>query len=114
MKYIARKPFRYGTGVYMTGQEVPVDPEDVRTLQARGKIGGQIRESAIKRPPENAMKPKAEPLNPLERAERVIPNSESVKPDYNKLTVAKLKDLCEEKGLSTEGRKAELIERLSG
>ena len=32
--------------------------------------------------------------------------------DYNNLTVKELKQLLEEKGLSTKGKKAELIERL--
>ena len=32
--------------------------------------------------------------------------------DYNKLTVAKLKEICKEKGLSTGGRKADLIDRI--
>lgn len=32
--------------------------------------------------------------------------------DYNELTVKELKEILEEKGLSTKGKKADLIERL--
>ena len=59
--YIARKPFRYGNKVYLTGEHVTVKEDDVRMLQSQGKIGGVIRETATVKPPENAMKPKAEP-----------------------------------------------------
>jgi len=61
MAYIARKPFRYGSVVYMTGQAVPVAPDDVRMLQGQGKISGTAPETASVKPPENAMMPKAEP-----------------------------------------------------
>jgi len=82
MKYTARKPFRYGSAVYMTGQQVSVEEGDeVKMLQAQGKIGGPIVEAKVEpkpvaekvtpepvetatvRPVENAMKPKAEPKN---------------------------------------------------
>ncbi len=113
MKYIARKPFRYGTGVYMTGQEVPVAPEDVRMLQGQGKIAGPVQESAVVKPAENAMKSRPEPLKPQE-GKITYSYSEPIKPDYNGMKVDQLKAICREKGLSTEGRKAELIERLEG
>ena len=60
-KYTARKPFRYGDKVYLTGQPVPVLEEDVRMLQGQGKIGGRLMETASVKPPERAVKPKAEP-----------------------------------------------------
>ena len=34
--------------------------------------------------------------------------------DYSKYTVKELKEMLEEKGLSTEGKKADLVERMSG
>jgi|TARA_R100001463_G_scaffold42066_1_gene88336 hypothetical protein len=34
--------------------------------------------------------------------------------DYSKYTVKKLKEMLEEKGLSTDGKKADLVERMSG
>ena len=61
MAYIARKPFRYKGVIYMAGQPVPADKEDVRMLQGQGKISGTAPETATVSPPENAMMPKAEP-----------------------------------------------------
>ena len=34
--------------------------------------------------------------------------------DYSKYTVKELKVMLEEKGLSTDGKKADLVERMSG
>ncbi len=92
MKYIARKPFRYGPRVYMAGEAVTVKTDDVRMLQGQGKIGGPVRETATVKPVENAMQPQAEP-----------------KTDY---TVAELRKILKEKGLPTYGKKEELLKRL--
>ena len=34
--------------------------------------------------------------------------------DYSQYTVKQLKEMLEEKGLSTDGKKADLVERMSG
>ena len=58
--YIARKPFRYGNRIYMTGEPVSINADDVRMLQGQGKIGGLIRETAVVRPAEKAVREKPE------------------------------------------------------
>ena len=40
------------------------------------------------------------------------PEEETI--DYSKYTVKQLKEMLEEKGLSTEGKKADLVERMTG
>ena len=60
MKYLARKPFRYGNRIYLTGDTVAVMVDDVRMLQGQGKIGGLIREAAVIRPAETAVREKPE------------------------------------------------------
>ena len=72
--YIARKPFRYGNRIYMTGEPVPVKVEDVRMLQGQGKIGGLIKEAAVVRPPEKAVpeKPETATIKPPEKAVRKV------------------------------------------
>ncbi len=111
MKYTARKPFRYGTGVYMTGQQVTVEGDDVRMLQAQGKIGGPVIEkpvieTATVKPVENAMQPPAE-------YKTFEPEIETVSL-YENNTVVELREMLKEKNLPTYGTKAELIERLEG
>ena len=75
MKYTARKPFRYGNKIYMAGDGVPASGDDVKMLQGQGKIGAPIMEkpkveTAMAKPIETAMKPKAEPShNKIEPAE---------------------------------------------
>ncbi len=108
MKYTARKPFRYGTGVYMTGQQVTVEGDDVRMLQSQGKIGGPVIEkpvieTATVKPVENAMQPPAE-------YKTFEPEIET-RQDH---TVVELREMLKEKNLPTYGTKAELIERLEG
>jgi hypothetical protein len=111
MQYIARKPFRYGPGVYLTGQTVTVnDPEEVKMLQGQGKIGGPVvekpvRETATVKPPENSMQPQAEV--------KVI-QPEPEQDWYSDMTVAELREVLKEKDLPTYGTKAELLERLEG
>ena len=58
--YIARKPFRYGNRIYMTGEPVSVNADDVHMLQGQGKIGGLMREAAVVRPAEKAVAGKSE------------------------------------------------------
>ena len=110
MKYIARKPFRYGTGVYLTGQEVTInDPDDVRMLQGQGKIGGQVRgirpavprrETATIKPPENAVMPP-----PVEKQK-----------DYENMTKNEIVRELNLRGIEHNKRqvKAELIALLRG
>ena len=50
--------------------------------------------------------PVEEPEAPEEVAEETI--------DYSKYTVKQLREMLEERGLSTDGKKAELVERMSG
>ena len=45
----------------MQGEHVTVKEDDVSMLQSQGKIGGRVTETASAKPPENAMKPKADP-----------------------------------------------------
>ena len=67
-RYIARRSFRYGDKVYMPGEKVAPDEDDVRMLQGQGKIGGKIPETATKpAPPENSMQPKAETEYPIHK-----------------------------------------------
>ena len=70
MKYLARKPFRYGNRIYLTGDTVPVMVDDVRMLQGQGKIGGLIREAAVIRRAEKAVreKPETATIKPPETA----------------------------------------------
>ncbi len=108
MKYIARKPFRYGTGVYMTGQQVTVEGDDVRMLQSQGKIGGPVIEkpvieTATVKPVENTMQPPAE----YKTFELEI----ETRQDH---TVVELREMLKEKGLPIRGNKSELLERLKG
>ena len=79
--YIARKPFRYGNRIYMTGEPVSVNADDVRMLQGQGKIGGLIREAAVVRPAEKAVqeKPETATVKPPETA--ILPPPE---PKYRK------------------------------
>ncbi len=98
MKYTARKPFRYGAGVFLTGQHVTVsDADDVKMLQSQGKIAGPVMETATAPPVEMAMKPAA-----------------TYKPDYSEMTVMQLRDALRAQGEPTYGTKAELIERIEG
>ncbi len=60
MKYVARKPFRYGARIYLRGDSVPVKDGDVELLQVQGMIGRPIETASVK-PPETAIRPKAEP-----------------------------------------------------
>ena len=60
MKYLARKPFRYGNRIYLTGEPVSINADDVRMLQGQGKIGGLIREAAVAWPAETAVREKPE------------------------------------------------------
>lgn len=69
MKYTARKPFLYGNKIYMAGEGVPVEGDDVKMLQGQGKLGAPFVEKTevekvetmTMKPIETAMKPKAEP-----------------------------------------------------
>ena len=61
MRYMVRRPYRYGNKVYMPGEAMPVTGEDVKLLQSRQIIGAPVVETASVKPPENAMKPKAKP-----------------------------------------------------
>ena len=114
MKYIARKPFRYGTGVFMTGQQVSVKPDDVRMLQSQGKIGGPVREAAIFRPVENAMQPKAEP-KVFELPETMPPARELKKPP-EEMTKNELVRELNIRGIEHNKRqiKSQLIDLLRG
>ncbi len=59
---MVRKPYRYGSKIYMAGEAMPVpDKEIAKVLQSRGILGGAVRETASVKPPETAMMPKAEP-----------------------------------------------------
>ncbi len=61
MKYITRKPYRYKSKVYLPGEAMPVeDAEKAKVMQHRGIIGGIAKESAAVKPPERAVRPKAE------------------------------------------------------
>ena len=46
--------------------------------------------------------------------EPTVEESEEETIDYSKYTVKQLKEMLEEKGLSTEGKKADLVERMTG
>ena len=72
-------------GVFNVGEIVEFDDELARKLIAQG-VGIEYNEE-----------------------KQLIKKEEN---DYNNLTVKELKQLLEEKGLSTKGKKAELIERL--
>lgn len=61
MKYQVRKPYRYGNKIYMPGETMRPKSDDVQVLQSRGIIGGAVAETASTKPPEKAVKPKAEP-----------------------------------------------------
>lgn len=63
MRYIVRRPYRYGDKVYMPGDKMPVEGDIVQVLQGRGIIGAAV-ETAATKPPETAMQPKAE-IKPL-------------------------------------------------
>ena len=108
-KYFVRRPYRYGSTIYMPGDGMPVSRGDVKLLQSRGIIGSPfvepkpVKETAMAKPPEDAMQPKAEP-KPAQRETR----------DLSDMTVSDLRSVLKAKGLSAEGKKAELIERLGG
>ena len=67
MRYMVRRPYRYGDKVYLPGDAMPVEGDVARVLQNRGIIGAPVqapRETAAVKPPEKAVKPKAE-IKPL-------------------------------------------------
>ena len=72
--YIARKSFRYENRIYMIGEPVPVKADDIRMLQGQGKIGGLIKETAVARPAETAVreKPETATIKPPEKAVRKV------------------------------------------
>ena len=95
-------------GVFNNGSIVDFEEELARKLIKQGVVIEYTEnEETIK---------KEETIHNDEK--EVIVQSEVIKVekeiDYNTLTVKALKSLLEEKGLSTKGRKAELIERLKG
>ena len=97
-----------GKGIFNNGTIIDVDDELAEKLIKQG-IAVEYTEN------EETIK-KEENIQNNEK--EVIVQSEVIKVekeiDYNTLTVKALKSLLEEKGLSTKGRKAELIERLKG
>ncbi len=79
MRYMVRKPYRYGDKIYMAGEAMPVpDKEIAKVLQSRGILGGPVRETASVKPPETAMKPKAEPKH-LGGGYYLLPSGEKVR-----------------------------------
>ncbi len=116
MKYTARKPFRYGSAVFMTGQLVSVEGDDVKMLQAQGKIGGPVIEKHKPEAPkiESAMVKPAEDMMQEKAIERAFDKAVVETVDYNELPYAELKEMCKERDLPVHGKKAELIERLEG
>ncbi len=117
MKYTARKPFRYGSAVYMTGQLVSVEGEDVKMLQAQGKIGGPVIEKHKPEAPkiESAMLKPAEEDMMLDKAiGRAFDKAVIEAMGYSELSYAELKEMCKKRDLPVHGKKAELIERLEG
>ena len=55
-----------------------------------------------------------EAVIPTPKQEVVVEEPEEETIDYSKYTVKQLKEMLEEKGLSTEGKKADLVERMTG
>jgi len=90
--YIARRKFAYRGRTYEPGDRLEASRDDALLMQRQRKIG--LPQAAVRKPPETAMKPPAEPLS--------------------ELTVAKLRERLKKQGKPTGGKKAELIERLRG
>ena len=71
-------------------------------------LGGNVAKRKL---PTLKLKPKKEAIP--EPEPEVEDKLEPLPPKLDKLTIKQLKPLLEERGLSTEGKKAELIERLA-
>lgn len=95
-------------GVFNNGSIVEFEEELARKLIKQGVVVEYTENEETIKKEENIQNDEKEVIIQTE----VIEVEKEI--DYNTLTVKALKSLLEEKGLSTKGKKAELIERLKG
>jgi len=69
-------------------------------------IPNLIKETPVEETPVEEPAVEEEPEEPEEVVEETV--------DYSQYTVKELKEMLEERGLSTDGKKADLVERMSG
>lgn len=106
MQYVARRRLRLNGVVYEAQQAIPDNQ-----LPSAAKLGSLQRVGYIVQSPEVGEVAVSSPSDPQPE----IPISEGVGdlPNLDDLKVPQLRKLCEERGLTKSGSRAELVDRLT-